>query len=1329
MRPPPGTPPVDLENLSADEVPDPAAFYQALTSYDQQYGGPARELNFVGSAAGPSPEEVASGPATPQDAGATLSPIGRGEIGNPLERAVGHVQSIFAPNPDEIALMHEREAARRAQVMAGGEAWMRGMENLTPGDVAGRIATGTLNTLIAPAGEVAGGPPIGGTDVVTGARQAAEEIPGVAALNEAAPRLPFPGSERGLSPLDVAEGAALATIPPIPGERAGYAAEMAAERLARAGGGAAEKAEPLARQIFGPRGRLLSTVSPEGKAVIRTGEDAAKYLAEISPETQARLPNLMRLKVGDDIKASIIRTAEENPEVIDAARQGVVSHEQTIAGATDLAEQLGLSQADFLKSPIGKAWNNEEQTLLRAYLIRKHADMQPLVTRIADEGMEGLSDLEKFQVRNDMLDLMRLQAVERGGAATAGRALESRKIVMNAELAQAITGNAPRWEAVMAKANAEALAEAAAGRAAAMERAISRVEAATTPDELRIAHDELRGLMRDANADWSRRLRQAVADQARAEREAGRSRAAIERDFERTAQRESEQASQAIERAGAEAAAGRASPSEGQRVQTEAESAARAASREAEQDWERRSGQLERMRQNLRVTVDGKRIAPPRPLTERELERIADRDLRIAARKEQQDADQIARAAAREADSARARVERSALTDQRLQVKLENQARKVLEKMGQSDGITDEMIEQWARLQKSGDALAATRMLKGMVDPGWWRRAQTLRIASMLSSTTTHTMQAVSNVLNLGMTDVDKVLAAGIDALLPGARATSFAEIGPMLSGQLRVGPIAGWRSATTVMREGFTPAEAGRLDQPVGFGAEHISVMGKRPFQGKVAAGVDLAAEGPIRLLVAGDEVVRSMSYAGEVMRLATRQAVREGLAGAQRASRAREIMENLTENPALMKEAEANAKRVVFQEDRPLPRLLAGARTSVPYHIGELFGPQFIRTPYNVVAQGMERNVTGWLHTIELARKYAKMPTADLATKLAAREQMVEQAARATMGTAMFGTGIALGSLGFMTLARPMKESEQNALPPGWQPWSLRVGENYISLPQLGNIALPLAFGAVLADVVQHAPNQPAVDVLGRIRQLGDISVRAGLGFMQDMQRTMEAITQMRAEPWLENLASQRVPYGALDRRIEQALGMAPRDPHGALDALYATVPFLAERVIPQRDVTGEERQPGLTGPAALLSPMNVTQERDNPALSEIRRLGISLGDLDPNVNALPANEARQYGINAKLGLEPQELDLYRREAGRMAFDLMGRMVADPEWSRLSDYDKARYLQQAIERSRERARNKVREESSFGERAREGLMTEAERQRQLRTPSSSVREGVAPR
>lgn len=498
----------------------------------------------------------------------------------------------------------------------------------------------------------------------------------------------------------------------------------------------------------------------------------------------------------------------------------------------------------------------------------------------------------------------------------------------------------------------------------------------------------------------------------------------------------------------------------------------------------------------------------------------------------------------------------------------------------------------------------------------WGRRVDIVRYAGMLSDTALHAMNATTNVplqgVDLAATPIAATLDAGRAAVTRQPREVFFSEIPARLRGMWdiqvpvtqagnRVGAKAGLDAAWEVLRTGLRPEDTAKLDrQTSGFGSGN--------------AVVDFAVEYPLRVLGAADALFRSVAKGGH--------AAAEGYAAARKANGgAKPTPEQVRAallDPDLLEKIDTLAARSVLQEDRLLtgwyrwamnyqPKSDAGKLALAPAKAVASVLIPFVRTPYNIVAQGVGMTPAGYLGLVQ-----------DIAEGKAPRE-MAYRAARATIGTAAMVEGATAYANGELTGPYPEDAATRSTLPPGWQPWSRKVtlpdgSVRYVPLAYLGPLAVPYVATILAAETAKKgkaalSPEWAGAVALGIGRYAEQNTFFEGLATVSKVfdARTGEA----NLERIVEQVASQFSPHviggGALGREIQRITGQPLRDPEGALEALLATHPATAGRVPARRDVLGRElaTSPGGVEAAVVRS----TVERDAGVIRAFRQAGEGL------------------------------------------------------------------------------------------------------------------------
>ena len=566
--------------------------------------------------------------------------------------------------------------------------------------------------------------------------------------------------------------------------------------------------------------------------------------------------------------------------------------------------------------------------------------------------------------------------------------------------------------------------------------------------------------------------------------------------------------------------------------------------------------------------------------------------------------------------------------------------------------------------------------------PTMLERANTVRLAGLLSSTTTHLVNATGNLVNGATAIPQQVIASGFDAarvgLRGGSRQRYLGEVLPMVKSWVP-GVISSVPDALEILRTGVSPQTAGKLDHiGAGFRSDLLPVVG-RMLGTKGGAIADSAIEMPLRMLQASDVLFRGGATNAFTNSLATRKALQEGFKGPALQQRVGAIMANLERHPELVKEANDQAARVVFQEQRQVPFIGRQAGKALEGSGALRFAESqvlpFTKTPANITAQGMGLSPLGWASVVHAARS----GNPGLA---------LDRAARASLGTAAFGVATWMGAHGMLTGAYPDDPDVRSTLPNGWREWSVRLpqsdgGAVYVPMQNFGAYGWPMAMAAIATEASSQGkpmdPDQVGKAVTSMGRYVLDNTFLQGLSDATNALHDPERYGQKL----LESEASSFVPYSAMGRQLENVSGMVNRNPRegmqGILDAMAATNPVTAGSVPARTNALGDTVSPTVTGAAAGVLPLRTTVEQDDPTLKVLRDNGVGVTNIASAVN-VPSGSVK---------LTEAEQEDFKKARG----ELIKRYVASETHS--PDFAAARtvtarnkYLSDAVQRANRDAR-----------------------------------------
>lgn len=501
------------------------------------------------------------------------------------------------------------------------------------------------------------------------------------------------------------------------------------------------------------------------------------------------------------------------------------------------------------------------------------------------------------------------------------------------------------------------------------------------------------------------------------------------------------------------------------------------------------------------------------------------------------------------------------------------------------------------------DIIGRARRRSAETVPPWWLEFWK---AMLLTNPATHVVNFVgtgattafrpiealtSAALSIGAAPEDKVFAREAIALVMGA----VAGIKPAL------------RAALETIKTGNTPYE--KYDH-------QVSIPGR----------TGEAVRVPFRLMATGDAFWKAINYTMSLYQLAARETILEGL-GAEGFNR-------LTVAPTTeaRERAEADMDRYTYNKELGAKgRAFQNLVRQIPV-LGLVF--PFVRTPANIFKFAAERSPAAMI--VKEWREDFK----------AGGRPRREALGRMVTGTALSMLTLMWASAGLITGGGPPDaERRRRLLEAGWQPYSFRVGNRYVSYRRIEPLGMLMGMAADLYEVY-GALDREETEKLGKMLAYAFANNVTSKTFLQGISDAAKGLDPGNPNQFkfFESLAGSLVPAGVAGaaRQVDPVM----RDTRGfyaesenpiarefgtVLARIQSRVPWWSKSLPAKRDIYGEAIERDDPG---FISPFSVTRIKTDATRTEMAKIGARL--------KLPA---RTQGGHR---LTNEEYSEYQQEAG---------------------------------------------------------------------------------
>lgn len=545
--------------------------------------------------------------------------------------------------------------------------------------------------------------------------------------------------------------------------------------------------------------------------------------------------------------------------------------------------------------------------------------------------------------------------------------------------------------------------------------------------------------------------------------------------------------------------------------------------------------------------------------------------------------------------------------------------------------------------------------------------------AGLLSSLRTHERNIVGNVIMQGSEQASLYPAAGADWLM--SKKTGTRTLVPSQKGSFS-GAVEGGQTAADVIKYGFDPSgtEIGKYE------TKKVT-WGNNPLEQSLKKATDTV----FNTLEAEDKVFWKSSYNRSLYNQAAAQAINDGKRG--NAKYIQKLFDNATEE---MKQTAFNDANYATFKDK---NMLSGAIGQYKSWVNRQTGPAaeagkivsemlmpFTGVPTSIVGKTVAYSPIGLVKgSVDFGRVVAGSEVPGL------QRQAAQEIGRGVIGSGIFGLGAYLMSQGLMTgQAKDQKERDQWALE-GKQENSIFVNGKWRSINSVGPQTLVLLAGA--------KANETANDPEQNLGTYGFSTLNDQLNqtFLSGVQQPLAALNEpYKAKSYLGGQVASLVPnivkdtskaFDPLKREVDTStIGSSIKG------RVQQSIPGLRNKMIPQRDVLGNEIAQTPTGIGAYFDLFNSTTPISNTVVNELSRLNTA------GYNKTPTKLDKNQTIGGeKMTLNQAQLDRLEIVSGLATDKALNDLFNTTAYQSLNDAEKQDAIGDTITKVRKNVRANI--------------------------------------
>lgn len=471
-------------------------------------------------------------------------------------------------------------------------------------------------------------------------------------------------------------------------------------------------------------------------------------------------------------------------------------------------------------------------------------------------------------------------------------------------------------------------------------------------------------------------------------------------------------------------------------------------------------------------------------------------------------------------------------------------------------------------------------------------------VNSLLSGVKTHLVNIVSNTSVLGLSVLERAIAARMPNF-SGEAGVEMGEALAQLSGLKAARKDALWNMAKA-FKTGQTGFGLNKIETPRtrAISSDNFNLKTDSIF-GQFVDLAGAAANIPGRALQAEDEFFKTLGYRQETHAQAHRMAQAELRAGKITQDQIKERMADIVDNPPeniRMESSFTAAYQTFTNQGGPLVKGINRLRNEFP---SLRFIVPFVNTPANIMKFTFERTPLA-----PLSAKYR-----NAIAKGGADAQMAR--AKMALGTTLMATGYDLAMDGHFTGSGPTDPAEKaNFRRRGMQPYSIRFGDTSIAYNRLDPLG---SLFAMAADIAEYTRNAEGEDVSSAEVQealaatVFSVAENAtSKSYLQGLSMIVEAINEPDrfSAQYIERLLGSFVP--TIVAEGARATDPYMRTSHDILSAIKNRLPVFNTEQPVRRDLWGRamKYESGLGTAYDVLSPLYGSTSKPEPIDDEMFR-----------------------------------------------------------------------------------------------------------------------------